>query len=158
MVIQNCDFSLNNKRYINLLKVSDSKFLSLKEVEAQDVKKSLLVFELRDIKDYPVIYTAVVEGVDIFYPVGAIYLSTNETSPAEMFGGTWSALDDGRFLRPMGSYNQQGGSTTHNHWETVGFNTNETNAYMLCGRLRTNSRVNPMFQSPLLWPSTSGRL
>lgn len=82
-----------------------------------------------------------VEGVDIFYPVGAVYMSTNETSPAEMFGGTWSALDDGRFLRPMGSYNQQGGSTTHNHWETVGFNANETNAYMLCGRLRTNSRV-----------------
>ncbi|MCL1603486.1 SDR family NAD(P)-dependent oxidoreductase [Succinatimonas hippei] len=49
---ENCEY-LNNKRYINLLKVSDSKFLSLKEVEAQDVKKSLLVFELRDIKDYP---------------------------------------------------------------------------------------------------------
>ena len=29
-----------------------------------------------------------IDGVDIFYPVGAIYMSTNDTSPAEMFGGT----------------------------------------------------------------------
>ena len=31
------------------------------------------------------------------YPVGAIYLSTVATSPAELFGGTWKRLE-GRFL------------------------------------------------------------
>lgn len=62
-----------------------------------------------------------VDGVDIFYPVGAIYMSTNDTSPAEMFGGTWSALDDGRFLRPMGSYNSLGGTTEHYHYTGTGY-------------------------------------
>ena len=34
---------------------------------------------------------------DIIYPVGSIYLSTVSTSPAVLFGGTWSKLE-GRFL------------------------------------------------------------
>lgn len=32
------------------------------------------------------------------YPVGSIYMSTNSTSPATLFGGTWEALDEGRVL------------------------------------------------------------
>lgn len=28
------------------------------------------------------------------YPVGAIYLSTNSTSPAQLFGGTWTQIED----------------------------------------------------------------
>ena len=62
-----------------------------------------------------------VNGVDIFYPVGAIYMATNATSPAEMFGGTWSPLTDGRFLRPMGSYNSLGGTTEHYHYTGSGY-------------------------------------
>lgn len=39
-----------------------------------------------------------IEGlVDLVYPVGAIYMSVNSTSPATLFGGTWSALG-GQFL------------------------------------------------------------
>lgn len=34
---------------------------------------------------------------DIAYPVGSIYLSVNETSPAELFGGTWEQVK-GKFL------------------------------------------------------------
>ncbi len=36
------------------------------------------------------------------YPVGAIYFSTNSTSPASLFGGTWEQLKD-RFLLGAGS-------------------------------------------------------
>src|SRR5512136_741002 len=32
------------------------------------------------------------------YPVGAIYLSVVSTSPATLFGGTWSAIGAGRIL------------------------------------------------------------
>lgn len=35
------------------------------------------------------------------YPVGSIYLSVNDTSPAELFGGTWEQLKD-RFLLAAG--------------------------------------------------------
>ena len=36
------------------------------------------------------------------YPVGAVYISVNSTSPASLFGGTWEQLQD-RFLLGAGS-------------------------------------------------------
>ena len=33
--------------------------------------------------------------VDIIYPVGSVYLSVNATSPATLFGGTWTQIKDG---------------------------------------------------------------
>lgn len=47
------------------------------------------------------------------FPVGYIYMSTNGTSPASTYGGTWSSLTDSRFLRPSGSWNSTGGESTH---------------------------------------------
>lgn len=52
--------------------------------------------------------------VDIIYPVGSIYMSVNNVSPATLFGGTWQAIS-GRFLLaanntyPLGT---TGGSAT----------------------------------------------
>lgn len=40
--------------------------------------------------------------VDTVYPVGSIYLSVESTSPASLFGGTWTQLKD-RFLLGAGS-------------------------------------------------------
>ena len=51
------------------------------------------------------------------YPVGAIYISVNSTSPGTLFGGTWERIQD-RFLLCAGSSysaGSTGGSTTHNH-------------------------------------------
>ena len=56
---------------------------------------------------------AFVNILQIIYPVGSIYTSTNSTSPATLIGGTWTALTDGKFLRPSGSWNQTGGEETH---------------------------------------------
>lgn len=39
--------------------------------------------------------------LDLTYPVGAIYISTVETSPASLFGGTWERIKD-RFLLAAG--------------------------------------------------------
>ena len=49
------------------------------------------------------------------YPVGAIYLSYSNTSPASLFGGTWTQLT-GRFIR-MANDTSTGGadSVSHNH-------------------------------------------
>lgn len=49
------------------------------------------------------------------YPVGSIYMSVNETSPASLFGGTWEQLKD-RFLLGAGdSYTagSTGGEAVH---------------------------------------------
>lgn len=55
--------------------------------------------------------------IDIIYPIGSIYMSTNSIEPSVLFGGTWEALG-GRFLVgadsgiPLGS---TGGDWTHYH-------------------------------------------
>ena len=62
---------------------------------------------------------------DIFktiYPIGSVYISTNETSPASFIGGTWEKIQD-RFLLSSGSraLGEIGGSTSHNHSLNNGF-------------------------------------
>ena len=49
---------------------------------------------------------------DLTHPVGAIYLSTASTSPASLFGGSWSQITS-RFLYATTSSNWTGGSNTH---------------------------------------------
>lgn len=49
---------------------------------------------------------------DLIYPVGAIYQSTASTSPASLFGGSWSQITS-RFLYAATSSNWTGGSNTH---------------------------------------------
>lgn len=52
----------------------------------------------------------------IIYPVGAIYMSASSTSPATLFGGSWTQIKD-RFLLAVGdtykSAGLTGGATTH---------------------------------------------
>ena len=53
--------------------------------------------------------------LDLIYPVGSIYMSVNNVSPATFLGGTWDALQD-RFLIGAGNdyaVNATGGETTH---------------------------------------------
>lgn len=49
---------------------------------------------------------------DLFYPVGSIYMSTNPTSPAVKFGGTWEQIKDRFLVSAGGNYtvNATGGS------------------------------------------------
>lgn len=49
------------------------------------------------------------------YAVGSIYMSTNSTSPAELFGGTWERIKDKFLLGAGDSYSAgaTGGSATH---------------------------------------------
>lgn len=53
--------------------------------------------------------------VDMFYPVGSVYLTLNATNPSRLFGGTWEQIK-GRFLLGAGdSYTAgaTGGEATH---------------------------------------------
>lgn len=61
------------------------------------------------------------------YPIGSIYLSVVDTSPASLFGGTWEKIKD-RFLLASGdkyANRAKGGSesTTHSHETNVGISS-----------------------------------
>ena len=45
------------------------------------------------------------------FPVGYIYLSSNNTSPATTYGGTWSSLNESRYLRLAGAWGTGGSNT-----------------------------------------------
>lgn len=49
------------------------------------------------------------------YPVGAIYISISDTSPASLFGGTWEQIKDTFLLAAGSSYaaGATGGEATH---------------------------------------------
>ena len=50
------------------------------------------------------------ELLNKIYPIGSIYISVNQTSPASFIGGTWQALDEGRTLWTT-TTTGQGGTT-----------------------------------------------
>ena len=57
-------------------------------------------------------YLSKSEIVNLIYPVGSVYISKNSTSPATLFGGTWSQIKD-KFLMTKGdTYTTAGGSAT----------------------------------------------
>ena len=62
------------------------------------------------------------------YPVGAVYISYVSTSPASLFGGTWTQIT-GRFLR-MAADVSTGGSASHSHWQTVGKGVGDKAVYV----------------------------
>lgn len=51
------------------------------------------------------------------YPVGSIYMSYNSTSPASLFGGTWTQIKDKILMSAGDTYTggSTGGSATHTH-------------------------------------------
>lgn len=48
------------------------------------------------------------------YPVGAVYISTVSTSPATLFGGSWTQITD-KFLYATTTSKTTGGASTHSH-------------------------------------------
>ena len=60
-------------------------------------------------------YVASDSILNMTYPVGSIYISVNNTSPAVLFGGTWEQIQN-RFLLSAGSSysaGATGGEATH---------------------------------------------
>lgn len=63
------------------------------------------------------------------YPVGSLYFSTNSTSPATIYGGTWERYGKGRTLVSVNESDtdftagKTGGEKTHKH--TVGIVTGD---------------------------------
>ena len=61
--------------------------------------------------------------LDMVYPIGSLYISYTNTSPASLFGGTWEQIKDTFLLACGDTYagGSTGGSTTHNHGLAAGY-------------------------------------
>lgn len=59
--------------------------------------------------------TSLTDMLQFIYPIGAIYLSINDTSPASLFGGTWEQIKDVFLLSAGDIYTSgsTGGESTH---------------------------------------------
>lgn len=64
--------------------------------------------------------------LDRIQPVGSLYFSTNSTSPASLFGGTWERYAQGRVMVSASdtdtdfTVGKTGGEKTHSHWLPLG--------------------------------------
>lgn len=97
-----------------------------------DIGKNDVLFKGIKLLEY--IESKVKLNVDLFYPVGSIYLSVNSTNPSQLFGGTWEQWGKGRV--PVGVDTSQeefktveklGGSKylqRHNHKIYAGYGQN----------------------------------
>lgn len=83
-----------------------------------DIGKNDVLFKGIKLLDY--IDSKIKMNVDLMYPVGSIYLSTNSTNPSEYFGGEWEQWGKGRV--PVGidtndtnfnTVEKTGGEKTH---------------------------------------------
>lgn len=89
-----------------------------KGIALLDIGENDILYHGTKILEY--IESKVTLNVDLFYPVGSIYLSTNSTNPSEYFGGEWESWGSGRV--PVGVDTRQtefntvektGGEKTH---------------------------------------------
>ncbi len=55
------------------------------------------------------------EASVLYYPVGAVYISFESTSPSRWYGGTWEKLEAGRFLMAGESSGIKQGNRYHSH-------------------------------------------
>ena len=97
----------------------------LKGTVVNNLKLKVQIEEGSVATDYQPYNGAIVHNNELLnkvYPIGSIYLSVNDTSPASIFGGTWEKIQN-KFLLGSGSYllGSEGGSTSHNHSLNNGF-------------------------------------
>jgi hypothetical protein len=62
------------------------------------------------------------ELVNLIYPIGAIYISTNSADPSLLFGGSWTQIEDTFLLGAGSTYTAggTGGSADHTHTTNAG--------------------------------------
>ena len=90
---------------------------------------------------------------DAVYPVGAIYMSMNATSPATLFGGTWERIGVGRTLVSAGgdanavvdanTYTGRGANIAEADWFPVGETGGELSHQLTTTEIPSHSHSMP---------------
>lgn len=76
-----------------------------------------------EVKPYTAEHVKKLGIFDLIYPVGSLYMSVNDVSPATLFGGTWERIED-RFILASGSTyaaGSTGGAESHKHIAPIGY-------------------------------------
>lgn len=112
--------------------------------------------------------------INLIYPVGAIYISTNSTSPQTLFGGTWQQIQDTFLLAAGSTYTagDTGGNATHTHGyahtHTTPATTTDSHTLTIAempshmhqfGMVKWNSNgtdAGPMYSMPSTYSETGG--
>lgn len=84
---------------------------------------------------------------DAIYPVGSLYISMNDVSPAVLFGGTWKKIENRFLLAESSTYPAEstGGSTQHQHISPNGYNTGNGLAGMSFSQGSVEASINSSF-------------
>lgn len=88
--------------------LTDASTVSSLELGEPSQNNTVAMSEVFDYIKDKIINTWSTNFLNKVYPVGSIYMSMNSTSPAELFGGTWAAIQGGRFLKACGSGDTSG--------------------------------------------------
>ena len=103
------------------------------------LKKLIDINRLKEFKEKLVADLTAESILSMVYPVGSVYISVNDVSPAAFLGGTWEKISQGRVLQ--GAANGQAAGTAveaglpaaytpDGHFESIGLaNDNWTNQY-----------------------------
>ena len=81
--------------------------------------------------------------LNMIYPVGSIYMSVNNVSPATFIGGTWTALTDRVLIGAGSSYtvNATGGATSHTHTSAAHTHTSAAHTHTTAGHTLTVNEI-----------------
>lgn len=84
----------------------------------------------------------------LIYPVGSIYISTSSTNPSSYFGGTWTAVAQGRTLIGVNTSDSDfntvmktGGSKTNSHNHITGISFDGNNVFIASSNVMPTSEV-----------------
>lgn len=94
--------------------------------------------------------------LDFVYPVGSVFLSTDESvAPAALFGGTWEIMPNKFMVFAKTAANdfngnwavlKQGGNSTHNHFWSIGYRS------YYAAMAEMTDRTDGVSESLLMWP------
>lgn len=74
------------------------------------------------------------------FPIGYVYMSSDSTSPADIYGGTWTGVSGGRYMRANNTWGNGGSNTITTSQMPAHSHLSATNVIMDVGRWSTEDK------------------